>query len=76
MSAAAFPESVFSLPVAERISLADRLYASVPDEWQQSADRAWLSEAERRAAEMDDDSSMELSQEEFFAGLQINRHRP
>ncbi|MEN3941603.1 addiction module protein [Prosthecobacter sp. SYSU 5D2] len=70
MSTMAFPETLFSLPVAERIALADRLYASVPEDWQRSTDEAWLAEAERRSAEMEADPSLELSYEEFMAGIQ------
>lgn len=72
---ASTPDHVFllSLPVPERIALADRLYASVPEEWQKSADQAWLEEAERRSAEMDANPDMVLSHEEFMAGLKIRQ---
>ena len=40
MTAASIPQSIFELPVEERITLADRLYASVPAEWQRDADHA------------------------------------
>jgi putative addiction module component (TIGR02574 family) len=69
MSPGGLSETLLSLPVAERIALADRLYASVPEEWRISADEAWLEEAERRSAEMDADPSAELSLEEFMTGL-------
>ena len=68
-------QSLLSLPVAERVALADRLYASVPEEWQQTVDQGWLEEATRRSKEMDADPSFELSQEEFMAGLKISRDR-
>lgn len=61
--------------MAERIALADKLYASVPENWQQAVDEAWLKEAERRSAEMDADPSIALSYEEFMAGLEINRRK-
>lgn len=75
MSTATLTETLLSLPVAERVALADRLYASVPEEWQQTVDQAWLEEATKRSEEMDADPSQELSQEEFLAGLKINRVR-
>ena len=75
MSTVALTQSLFSLPVAERVALADRLYASVPEDWQKAADQAWLEEATRRSEEMDTEPSMELSHEEFMAGLKINRDR-
>ena len=73
MSTKSLTESLFSLPLAERVTLADQLYASVPEKWLQEADRAWLAEAERRSAEMDEDASAELSHEEFLAGLELKR---
>ncbi|WP_395738457.1 addiction module protein [Prosthecobacter sp.] len=73
MSTAALTQSLFSLPVAERVALADRLYASVPEDWQKTVDQAWLEEATRRSEEMDADPSLELSHDEFMAGLKINR---
>lgn len=75
MSAATLTEILFALPIAERVAIADRLYASVPEDWQKTADQAWLEEAECRAAEMETDSSTELSQEEFLAGIDIHRAR-
>ena len=75
MSEAVLPETLLSLSVAERIALADKLYASVPPEWQHSADQAWLEEAERRSAEMDADPTKELSFEEFTAGLRVTKGR-
>ena len=69
MSSTSLTQSLFSLPVAERIALADQLYASVPDAWQRAADEAWLEEAGRRSAEMDLDSGLEMTREEFSAGL-------
>lgn len=68
MSTAALVQTLFSLPVEERIELADELYASVPQDWQATGDEAWLKEAERRSAEMDTDPSSVLTEEEFFAG--------
>jgi putative addiction module component (TIGR02574 family) len=75
MSTAALTQSLLALPVPERVALADRLYASVPEDWQKAVDQAWLQEAERRSAEMDADPSLELSHEDFMAGLKINRDR-
>ncbi|MEZ5385338.1 MAG: addiction module protein [Prosthecobacter sp.] len=66
-------QELFSLPAAERIALADKLYASVPEDWQQAVDEAWLEEAERRSEEMDADPSTVLTHEEFMARLEINR---
>jgi putative addiction module component (TIGR02574 family) len=75
MSTAASTQNLFSLPVGERIALADRLYASVPEDWQRAADKAWLDEATSRSAAMDADPSLELSKEAFLAGIQVNRAR-
>lgn len=73
MSTAALVQTLFSLPVEERIELADELYASVPVYWQAADDEGWLKEAERRSAEMDTDPSSVLTEEEFFAGIKANR---
>ena len=73
MSSASINESLLLLPVAERVALADELYASVPEDWQRETDRVWLNEAERRSAEMDKNPESELSHEEFLAGVQGNR---
>jgi len=75
MSTATLTDTLLSLPVAERVALADRLYASVPEDWQKTVDQAWLEEATKRSEEMDADPSLELSHEEFLAGLKINRAR-
>ena len=66
MSAAPLAEALLSLPVAERIALADRLYASIPGDWQKEADQACLQEAERRSVEMDADPTLEVSFDEFM----------
>lgn len=73
MSTAILTQTLFSLPVAERVALADRLYASVPDEWQKHSDQAWLDESARRSSEMDLNPEMELTHEEFLAGIQIKK---
>jgi putative addiction module component (TIGR02574 family) len=73
MSTASISQSLLRLPVAERVALADQLYASIPEEWQIETDQAWLAEAERRSAEMDDNPTMELSHTEFLAGIQRKR---
>ncbi|MBX7209693.1 MAG: addiction module protein [Verrucomicrobiaceae bacterium] len=73
MSAASISQSLLVLPVAERVAIADQLYASVPENWQRETDHAWLNEAGRRSAEMDENPEMELSHEEFLAGIQINQ---
>ena len=70
MSPASISESLLLLPVAERVALADKLYASVPEDWQRETDQAWLNESERRSAEMDKNPEAELSHEEFLAGIQ------
>ncbi len=75
MSTAPISQNLFRLPIAERVALADQLYASVPEDWQNATDQAWLSEAENRASEMDQDPKAELSHEEFLAGLEITRPR-
>jgi len=75
MSPEILDQTLLSLPVAERIDLADRLYASVPEDWQKTADQAWLDEATRRSAEMDADPACELSHEEFLAGIHTSRPR-
>ena len=73
MPATSFSQSLLLLPIAERVSLADQLYASVPEDWQREADDAWLKEAERRSAEMDEDPTMELTHDQFMAGIQVKR---
>ena len=73
MNTANLTESLFALPIAERVALADKLYASVPEEWQNAVDQAWLDEANRRSAEMDSDSGTELSQEEFLEGIKTRK---
>lgn len=75
MSTASISQSLFRLPIAERVALADQLYASVPEDWQRETDQAWLNEAERRSTEMDQDPKTELSHEEFLASIQIKRPR-
>ncbi len=71
MSTASLTQALLSLPVAERVALADQLYASVPEEWQKQVDQAWLDEAASRSAQMDADPSLELSHKEFLAGLKL-----
>ena len=61
MNTATLTQTLFALPVAERVALADKLYASVPEDWQRVTDQAWLEEANKRSAEMDADPSLELS---------------
>ncbi len=73
MSTASLTQTLFSLPVAERVALADQLYASIPDEWQKQSDQAWLDEAGRRSREMDLNPDMELTHEEFLAGIQTRK---
>lgn len=73
MSATSISESLLLLPIAERVSIADQLYASVPEDWQRETDQAWLTEAERRSAEMDQDPGAEMSHEEFLSGIQLKR---
>jgi hypothetical protein len=75
MSNADLTNAVFSLPVAQRIALADRLYASVPPDWQTQADHAWMDEAMARSSEMDADPSLEMSFEDFKKGVQTSRPR-
>lgn len=73
MSAVSISQNLFLLPVAERVAIADQLYASVPEDWQSETDQAWLTEAERRSAEMDEHPEMELSHTEFLSGIQTKR---
>ena len=73
MSTPSLTQALFTLPVAERVALADRLYASVPDDWQREADQAWLNEAESRSAELDAHPEAEMSRAEFVASLQATR---
>lgn len=73
MSTDTLIQALFSMPVEQRIDLADRLYASVPEDWQESADQAWLEEALRRDAEMDADPDMALSYDEFMAGIVLHQ---
>lgn len=69
MSTAAITQTLLSLPIQERVTLADQLYASVPADWQKEVDEAWLKEAELRSAETDDNPELELTHEAFLAGL-------
>ena len=69
MTKAILTETLLSLPVTERVSLADKLYASIPSDWQAETDQSWLTEAESRSSEMEDDSRTSLSHEEFFMGI-------
>ena len=73
MSTASLNQALFTLPVAERVALADQLYASVPDDWQRETDQTWLKEAESRSAKMDAHPEAEMSQEEFVASIQGTR---
>lgn len=73
MSTATLQNIVFSLPLAERINLADRLYASVPEDFQTDADQAWLDEVERRSAEMDADSTCAGSFDDMIARIRSKR---
>ena len=75
MSTATLTQTLFSLPVGERIALADQLYASVPADWQKSVDQAWLEEAERRSAEMDAEPGMVLTHGAFLAGIQFQSRK-
>lgn len=75
MSTAALTQTLFSLPVGERIALADQLYASVPAEWQKSVDEEWLQEAERRSDEMDAMPETVLSHAAFLAGIELQRRK-
>ena len=68
-------QTLFLLPVGERIALADQLHASVPSEWQKSVGQAWLEEAERRSAEMNEAPGMVLTHEEFLAGIELQRRK-
>ena len=56
-------ELVFSLPVADRAKLAERLWQSIPEDY---IDEEELQEALRRDREMDEDPSKVLTHEEFF----------
>ena len=53
----------FSLPVNERVKLAERLWQSIPEDY---IDEEELQEALRRDREMDEDPSKVISHEEFF----------
>ena len=69
MTVAKITESIFELPIEDRITLADRLYASVPAEYQRGVDQEWLAEAERRADEMEASPDHCLTEEQFLAGV-------
>ena len=71
MLSTAISQSLFLLPIAERVAIADQLYASVPEDWQRKTDQAWLNEAERRSKEMDQDPNAEMSHKEFLSGIQV-----
>jgi putative addiction module component (TIGR02574 family) len=73
MSAATLSQTLFMLPIAERVAIADQLYASVPENWQRETDSAWLAEAEERSAEMDENPDAEMTHDAFLAGILISR---
>jgi hypothetical protein len=70
MDTASLSQPLLLLPVADRVAIADLLYASVPEDWQREADQAWLREAQRRSSEMDSHPEEELSHEDFLGGIQ------
>lgn len=59
-----------SLPDNERAKLADRLIASLPEDF---IDQAEIEEALRRSREMDEDPSRVISHEEFFKFFEERR---
>ncbi len=65
MSAQELTQSILSLPVSERIDIADQIYASVPDAWQNSVEAEWKAEIEKRIHEMDTDPEASISFEDF-----------
>jgi len=71
MSISAISKRLLELPVAERVALADQLYASVPEGWQRETDGAWLQEAEARSADLDRRPESELSYDQFLAGIEF-----
>lgn len=73
MTSVANSQKLLLLPIAERVALADQLYASVPEDWQRETDTAWLDEAERRSQEMDENPAAEMTHEAFLAGIQTHR---
>lgn len=75
MTTSSIPDSIFELPIEDRITLADRLYASVPADWQREVDEAWLAEAEHRADEMDATPGSILTDAEFRTELAAIRSR-
>ncbi len=64
-------ERIFQLPVQERAKLADRLIASLPEDF---TDDAEIELALRRDREMDEDPSKVLSHEEFFQYFEDRRN--
>ena len=63
-------ELAFSLPVAERAELAERLWQSIPEDY---IDEEELQEALRRDREMDEDPSKVVTHEEFFGYFKERR---
>ncbi len=59
-------ELVFSLPVADRAKLAERLWQSIPDDY---IDAEELEELLRRDREMDENPDSVMSHDEFFTSL-------
>jgi putative addiction module component (TIGR02574 family) len=74
-SGSSITQSLMALPIAERVAIADQLYASIPEDWEGAADKAWLEEAEGRSVEMDTDPSKEMSYETFLAGIKAKPHQ-
>jgi hypothetical protein len=69
MTATNIPEFIFDFPIEDRITLADRLYASVRSDWQGWADREALAGAERRADEIDANPEMCVTHEQCLAAF-------
>ncbi len=67
-------DEVLSLPADARISLVEKLLASLNLPTQQEIDREWAKEAERRVAQIDRGEVKLIPGEEVFAKLS-QKHR-
>lgn len=62
-------ELVSRLKPEDRVELADMLYASVPDSYQEEVDQAWEMEIDRRLDEYEAGKAKTMSSEEVHASV-------
>jgi Putative addiction module component len=67
-------EQALRLPDSSRAKLAEKLIASLPSPFVEDDDD-WVEESMRRSREMDENSEMSLSHEEFMASFDEYRRK-